>query len=55
MQNPVGRFRAHGQTLIEPKFRPCQILAHWQGQRLSNGKIKIARKVFRAMRVSNFT
>jgi hypothetical protein len=27
VQDAVGRFRVHGQTLIEPKFRPCQILA----------------------------
>jgi hypothetical protein len=35
VQDAVGRFCIHGQTLIEPKFRPCQILAHRQGQRLS--------------------
>jgi hypothetical protein len=35
VQNPVGCFRAHGQTLIEPKFSPCQILAHRLGQKLS--------------------
>jgi hypothetical protein len=36
VQDAVGRFCIHGQTLIEPKFRPCQILAHRHGQKLSN-------------------
>jgi len=31
----LGGFCIHGQTLIEPKFRPCQILAHRHGQKLS--------------------
>jgi hypothetical protein len=42
VQNPVGRFRAHGQTLFEPKFMPCQILAHHHGQKLSNLENKSA-------------
>jgi hypothetical protein len=50
MQNPVGRSCAHEQTLIEPKFTPCQIFAHRHGQRLSNPETKMARNDFRAKR-----
>src|SRR5271154_5110663 len=35
LQNSIGRFYVHGQTLIEPKFLPCQIFARWHGQKLS--------------------
>ena len=44
VQDAVGRFCVHGQTLIEPKFMLCQILARDVGQWRSKASVLIVIK-----------
>jgi hypothetical protein len=47
VQDAVGRFRIHGQTLIEPKFRPSRVKSSHVGRDKScpkNGAEKFPRR-----------
>ena len=46
VQDAIGCFGIHAQILIEPKFRPCQILARRHGQKLSKQNVSDRDGVF---------